>query len=467
MIQIKAPGLRRCLWFTMPKLDLLEKHGLFSARVPRYTSYPPANRFQDNLGQRFQADWLRAVPQGAEVSAYIHIPFCKRLCWFCACRTQGTSSLRPVDAYIDVLLQEIDAARQLVAPNLRLSRLHIGGGTPTILTPALMTRLVTAMTDAFPFAPDHEFSVEIDPTSTAEGILSTLADLGLNRASIGIQDFAPAVQDAIGRHQSFEETHTVVEELRGHGVDSVNFDLLYGLPHQTRASLTSTLAQVQSLGPDRVALYGYAHVPWMSKRQVVIDSDSLPDAPERFQMAELARTRMESSGFTTIGIDHFARPSDGLARAQRKGTLTRNFQGYTDDQSTTLIGFGASAISRFEQGYVHNAVSTLAYSERIKAGGLAGFKGAALTDTDKLIGAMVEGLMCYGAFDPVALSARYPDAHVEIDALCTDLLRDYGDVLHRVDDRLVLDPDYMALSRVIAARVDDFTPEGAQHSLAI
>ena len=251
----------------MEKIDKLRGYGLFDAKVPRYTSYPPANHFADRIGQDNQAHWLRAVPDGSEISIYIHIPFCKRLCWFCACRTQGTKTLRPVDAYVDFLRRELAELRLELPPDVAMSRLHLGGGTPTILSVDTMSLLLGDVFKAFPKAEEFEFSVEIDPTEAAPELLSCLIDHGLNRASLGVQDFAPEVQAAIGRPQSLEQTRTVVEFLRSNGVSALNLDLLYGLPHQTAQTFETTLDAVIGLKTDRLAIYGYAHVPWMSKRR--------------------------------------------------------------------------------------------------------------------------------------------------------------------------------------------------------
>lgn len=446
----------------MDDATLFEKHGLFSARVPRYTSYPPANRFVDEVGLRRQSDWLRAVASDQPISLYIHIPFCKRLCWFCACRTQGTSSSSPVEHYVDHLLTELRSICELLPAGVSMSRLHLGGGTPTILTPDVMNRLLQGVFDAFSKAPGFEFSVEVDPTDAAPAVLDSLVKWGLHRASIGVQDFEEQVQKAIGRDQSVAQTRAVVEHLRAGGVTSTNFDLLYGLPHQTQESLSRTIDAVLGLGPDRLALYGYAHVPWMSKRQVMIDGDALPDARERLQMAAFAAERFQGAGYESLGIDHFALPEDGLARAARTRTLARNFQGYTDDTAQVLVGLGASAISKFPQGFVQNAVSTSAYLQRAETGAPTGFKGYALTDQDRSIAWMVEQLMCFGSI-PLGQAPQDP----LIAELAADILDRFGDVLHQEGDAIVLPAPLMPLARVIAAAMDDYRPVGARHSLAI
>lgn len=451
----------------MSNIDTFRRLGLFDARVPRYTSYPPANHFVSEAGHRNQLDWLGAVSDGSDVSIYIHIPFCKRLCWFCACRTQGTQTMRPVDAYIEVLRKEIRAVRRAMPADVRMSRLHLGGGTPTILSAATMTVLLREVFDAFDPTTDFEFSVEIDPTEAALQLLQTLVDFGLNRASLGVQDFAPKVQEAIGRLQTLEQTQKVITFLRERGVNSLNLDVLYGLPHQTIESFTQTLEHVIALEPDRLAIYGYAHVPWMSKRQVMINEADLPDGLARFALAECADRMFTQNGYQAIGIDHFAKPDDSLARAGAEGRLHRNFQGYTDDQSPTLIGFGASAISKFPQGYAQNAPATFAYQERVETSGFASFKGFEMTPDDALMAKVIEDLMCRFTFDEKSLGEAFPGHHDVIHEMAVALMQKFSDVFFISSTGLQLHPDAYPLVRVIAGYVDKRTTQQTAHSSAI
>ncbi len=451
----------------MTQIDQLRRYGLFDAKVPRYTSYPPANHFAADAGALHQRDWLQAVPQGSEVSLYIHIPFCKRLCWFCACRTQGTKTLRPVDVYVNVLQQEMVQVARLLPPDVRIGRLHLGGGTPTILSPKTMTRLLKGVFDSFQRAEGFEFSVEIDPTEAAPDLLQTLADHGMNRASIGVQDFAPKVQDAIGRAQSFAQTFDCIQILRAAKVHSLNMDLLYGLPHQTRASLVDTLEQVLALQPDRLALYGYAHVPWMSKRQVMIDGTALPSAEARFELTDMAQRMLRLDGFLPIGIDHFARPGDSLAVAAHSGGLRRNFQGYTDDQAEVLIGLGASAISQFPQGYVQNHAATAAYTSVIGQGRLAGARGHVLSDADRLTARMIEQLMCSFAIDAEALAVEFPDQGATVAGAVAALVAAYPDACRSDGTVLQIVDGFAPLVRVMAGHLDHYRAGQMAHSSAI
>ena len=451
----------------MNNMKQLRVSGLFDTNVPRYTSYPPANHFDPEAGSIHHGEWLSAVPDGSSISLYLHIPFCKRLCWFCACRTQGTKSLRPVEAYVENLLEELRLVRGTLQKNITLNRLHLGGGTPTILSPSTMKRLLTHIFDAFGTAEGFEFSVEVDPTEASDDLLRTLADFGMNRASIGVQDFDPRVQEAIGRPQSFAQTAHVVRVLRDAGVKSLNMDLLYGLPFQTKRSLADTLQQVLSLQPDRLALYGYAPVPWMSKRQVMIDATTLPAPEARFALAMLAHDVLVADGFEAVGIDHFARPTDSLATARKAGKLRRNFQGYTDDSSQVLIGLGASSISKFPQGYVQNASATSAYVKHVLNGTLPGMRGYVMTPKDMVNADMIEALMCTFSLDPPALKARHPAQARYIAEQVKTLQTRFPEHFETAGARIWMNAQSHPLVRIFANALDTFSREKNRHSSAI
>jgi oxygen-independent coproporphyrinogen-3 oxidase len=362
----------------------LARLGLFDARVPRYTSYPTAPHFAPEIGPGDFARWIRAIPEGSEISLYLHVPFCRRLCWFCACRTQGTSSDAPVVAYVETLKSEIALLKAHLPRGVSLSRLHWGGGTPTLLSADLMAELARAVFAVAPLAADGEFSVEIDPNEIDDARLDALAAAGMNRASIGVQDFDPIIQKAIGREQSYQLTRDVAERIRARGVASLNADILYGLPFQTGPRISDSVQKLLTLSPDRVALYGYAHVPWMSRRQQMIPSDAMPTPEERLSLFETARQLFLWDGYVEVGIDHFAKPEDGMARALRTGTLRRNFQGYTDDPAPVLIGLGASSISRFPQGFAQNASGTAEHTKAIRDGRFSTHRGHAFRGEDLL-----------------------------------------------------------------------------------
>lgn len=452
----------------MDQVNIFRRYGLFDTKVPRYTSYPPANRFESGAGAMFQRAWLKKVPVDEPISVYVHIPFCRRLCWFCACRTQGTQTLKPVEAYVKTLREEIAALAQNYLPKgLKVARLHLGGGTPTLLSGELMQGLIGEIDSHFEKTSSYEFSVEIDPTEAADEVLDVLSLTGMARASIGVQDFDLNVQKAIGRLQSFEETQAVVTKLRAGGVKSLNIDLLYGLPYQTNETLSATLDQVAALQPDRLALYGYAHVPHMSKRQVMIPSESLPEPEARYELSQLAKEKLLAMGYVALGIDHFALPEDSLTIAAHTGKMGRNFQGYTDDPCETLIGFGASAISKFHQGYLQNAVSTSAYVDRVTSGGLAAHKGFALSTEDRFVAALIDGIMCNGELKPEKLLRDFPEHRGDIKTMMSELIAQFPDFLARDNDHLWVLPEMTAAARLIAAYIDRSLSDEHIHSLAV
>lgn len=445
----------------------LKRLGLFDARVPRYTSYPTAPHFAPGIGPDTFAKWVEAVPEGAQISLYIHVPFCRRLCWFCACRTQGTSSDAPVIAYAEMLAQEIALLRNHLPKGVSLSRLHWGGGTPTLLSPDLMRKLAGQVFDVVPLAKDGEFSVEIDPNEIDDARLDALVASGMNRASIGVQDFDPEIQKAIGREQSYELTKRVVDMIRDRGVKSLNADILYGLPYQTNSRIADSVQKLLTLSPDRVALYGYAHVPWMSRRQQMIPSDKLPTPEERLDLFESARQLFTWDGYTEVGIDHFARPDDGLAVAQAKGDLRRNFQGYTDDRATALIGLGASSISRFPQGFAQNASATAAHTKAIRDGRFSTHRGHVFTGDDLLRARIIEALMCDFSVDRAELERDFNTAPAEIEAMFQAAATTFGDMVTLNADGLSIPPRARPLTRIIARAFDSYDHAAAQHSTAV
>jgi oxygen-independent coproporphyrinogen-3 oxidase len=450
----------------MTQTDRLRELGLFEARVPRYTSYPTAPVFGPDVGAAFQERCLGALDPRRPVSVYLHVPFCERLCWFCACHTQGTRTLTPVERYVAAVEDEIARIAGLVPEGVTMRHLHWGGGTPTILPAGLIGRIEAAIRGAFPLAPNFEFSVETDPTMIDAEKVGALRAAGMTRASIGIQDFAPEVQAAIGRPQSFEMTRDCVAMLRAAGLSSLNTDLVYGLPHQTPARLADTIRQVIALAPDRVALFGYAHVPHMSKRQKLIDAQALPDDEARFHLATLARDMFVEAGFVPVGIDHFGRPGDAMVEAALAGRLRRNFQGYTTDDCETLVGLGASSISRFRQGYVQNAPATAAYQERVGAGQLAGARGHVFMGEDLLRAAAIEQLLCSFRIDQARLVAEFGVAANTLRPIHEHVAQVFGAMVATGPDGIALSDTARPLVRLIARRYDAYDRPAAQYSKA-
>ena len=451
----------------MSNYKQLGKLGLFDARVPRYTSYPTAPQFSDATGQASAKEWLSAIPAGSKVSLYIHIPFCSRLCWFCACRTQGTTSLTPVQAYVETLKKELPLMAANLAEGVELEHLHWGGGTPTLLPPDSIRDLAAEVFKYVPLGKGAQFSVEIDPCEVDDARMDALAEAGMNRASIGVQDFEPEIQKIIGREQSYEITEATVEALRERGIKSLNMDILYGLPHQSVERQADSVNKVLALSPDRVALFGYAHVPWMAKRQKLIPEDALPGPQDRLKLFETARDMFVAGGYNEIGIDHFARPDDGLSKAQRAGTMQRNFQGYTEDSNPILIGVGASAISKYPQGYAQNNPSTSGYQETVRGGDLSTTRGHRFNDDDLIRGRLIEALMCDFAisFADVARQLGQPiDRLLSITASLPDK---FPDMLAVSKDRLEILDHARPLTRMIAREIDAYAVSQSGHSHAV
>jgi oxygen-independent coproporphyrinogen III oxidase len=441
----------------------------YSKPVPRYTSYPTAPHFHTGVDRVTYAEWLRLVPRDTDLSLYVHVPFCDRLCWFCGCHTKQVARYDPIAAYIPVVMREIEAVAKLLDGQGRVTALHLGGGSPSMLRRADLFRLSALIRQNFTVARDFEFSIEVDPNDMVPERYDDLAEAGVTRVSIGVQDFDPEVQRAINRLQSFEQTAAVVEGMRARGVGSVNLDVLYGLPHQTLEGLERTVAQSLSLRPDRLALFGYAHVPWMKTHQRMIPDAALPGIIERFSQSAMAASAIRDAGYEAIGIDHFALPSDKLAQSARGKSLRRNFQGYTTDAAPALIGFGASAIGSLPQGYVQNHVPTGEYVRQVNEHGLAAVRGVALTQEDRMRRWVIERLMCDFAVPLEELMDRFGPA---AEAVAAEMLgvafEDSDGLVDFTGDSFTMTEKGRPFVRSIAAAFDSYLAAGkARHSLAV
>lgn len=377
--------------------DLAIQYG--QDRLPRYTSYPTAPHFSPSVGEAGYQSWLQSLGGRQPASLYLHVPFCRSMCWYCGCHTSVTKRDDPIEIYTGGLRKEAHLVANTIGERRPISHIHFGGGTPTIMTAEAFADLVDALRQSFSVLPDAEIAVEIDPRTLTEPMTEALGHCGVNRASLGVQSFDPAVQRAINRLQSFEQTASSVERLHRAGVGRLNFDLLYGLPLQTVESCLDTVAKCVELRPDRFSVFGYAHIPSFKKHQRKIAEDALPDSLERHRQSETIAEALLDAGYERIGFDHFALPGDKLAVAKREGKLRRNFQGYTDDAADTLIGLGASAIGRMPQGFVQNVVATRDYLARISEGRLATAKGYAFTEDDRFRADIIERIMCDMAVD--------------------------------------------------------------------
>jgi oxygen-independent coproporphyrinogen-3 oxidase len=365
---------------------------LAERNVPRYTSYPTAPHFTASVGPDTYSDWLSALPSDARVSLYIHVPFCVELCHYCGCNTRAVRKREPIDAYAERLLEEIALLSRVSAR--KLTHLHWGGGTPSILGPAWLETIASILASRFDLSELKEHAIELDPRRIDRSLVRALKTIGVNRASLGVQDVSPHVQQAIGRIQPFEMVERAAGWLRDAGIVNLNVDLMYGLPAQTVRDVARSAELAASLGAQRMALFGYAHVPWFKPHQRLIDETALAGAAARLEQAQVAAETLTSFGYQTIGLDHFALPDDELAVAAREGRLHRNFQGYTTDEADALIGLGASAIGKLPQGFVQNAPDLGGYSRAMQAGRFATVKGLALSDDDRRRAAIIERLMC-------------------------------------------------------------------------
>jgi oxygen-independent coproporphyrinogen-3 oxidase len=391
------------------------------------------------------------------------------MCWYCGCNMKLAARYSPVAIYVQHLLAEIELIAAALPGRIPVAHLHFGGGTPTVLEPEDLAAVMARLATRFELLPDAEIAIESDPRTLTEAMISQIGQLGFNRASFGVQEFDPQVQAAINRIQPPEMVERATRGLRAAGVPNINFDLIYGLPRQTTTALCRTVEQCLAMKPDRIALFGYAHVPWVAKNQRLIDEATLPAAAERAEQARAAAALLVASGYIRIGIDHFARPDDSLAIAAAEGRLHRNFQGYTSDTAETLIGIGATAIGRTPQGYVQNASETGAWSRAVSAGKFPVARGHALTGQDLLRARVIERIMCDGSVDLAAAGQTlgffddwYTEEIPELLQMQEDRLLSYA------SGKLSLAPDAAALARVVASVFDTYLRDStARHSVAV
>ncbi len=379
----------------------------FSARVPRYTSYPTAPHFGAEVDAGCYRAWLERLDPAAELSLYLHVPFCRRMCWYCGCNMRVVARYDPIATYTQTLIREIRLVTAALPQRMRVRHIHWGGGTPTALSGDDMLRIDETLREHFDVVDGAEIAVELDPRTFTPASAAALGRMGCTRASLGVQELDETVQAAINRVQPLSMIEGSLDLLHENGVKAINFDLMYGLPYQTASALKATVEQSVTLKPDRIALFGYAHVPWMAKNQRMIPEEALPTPLMRFEQSKVAGDALVEQSYERIGLDHFALPGDGLAIAAHEGRLRRNFQGYTDDNAPTLIAFGASSISALPEGYAQNIVETGAYARAVLAGTLPIAKGIALSGEDRLRAAIIERLMCDMEVDLNAVAGRF------------------------------------------------------------
>jgi oxygen-independent coproporphyrinogen-3 oxidase len=437
--------------------------------VPRYTSYPTAPHFRPGFPEAVYRGWLAGLDPAAPVSLYLHVPFCRQICWYCGCNMKLAARYEPVADYLEALLAEIELVAAALPARMTVGHLHWGGGTPTVLAADDLARAMERLRACFELAPGAELAIESDPRTLTPEMARMVGRLGFTRASFGVQEFDPAVQAAINRVQPPEMVAEAVGALRAAGVGGINFDLIYGLPVQTAAMLLATIEACHAMAPDRIALFGYAHVPWMAKNQRMIPEAALPDAAARADMAARAAAALEGVGYVPIGLDHFALPGDALARAARTGRVRRNFQGYTTDDAPALIGLGVTAIGRTPWGFVQNIAETGAWARAVRAGQLPIARGLALDDGDRLRGQVIERLLCDGTVDTAALGAGFALGPGWCDDELARLAEFAADGLVSIDDgRVVLTAAGRPLARVVASVFDRYLAAStARHSVAV
>jgi oxygen-independent coproporphyrinogen-3 oxidase len=437
--------------------------------VPRYTSYPTVPHFSDAVGASDYAAQLEQLDPSDPISLYLHVPFCRQLCWYCGCNMKLATREAPLAQYAATLRREIELVASMVPGRLKISHLHWGGGTPTALVPDDLAGVMDVVRKHFDITDGAELAIESDPRTLTAEMTARIGALGFNRASFGVQEFDPKVQKAINRIQPPDMVARSVDALRNAGVEGINFDLIYGLPHQSVATLLETIRLCVDMTPDRIALFGYAHVPWMAKKQRLIDEAALPGAAERLAQAQAAASDLTQAGYIALGLDHFARPGDALSLAANQGKLRRNFQGYTTDQAQTMLGVGATSIGRTPSSFMQNIVETGAWSRAVEAGTLPVMKGCLLDTDDKLRGFVIEQIMCHGAVDLVAAGRQFGRGPVWFDDAAEALAEFRRDGLIEFDStHLRVTQLGMPVIRVIASVFDTYLAGNqARHAIAV
>lgn len=398
-------------------IELLQK---YSKPGPRYTSYPTAPYFHAGFDEAAWIEELSTTRNSQRgLSLYVHIPFCDTLCYYCGCNMVATRDYAKTQPYLDTLEREMARTAALVDPRRPVRQLHWGGGTPTYLHPDDLERLMAMIRRHFALAPDAEVGCEIDPRELTRQHLETLRRLGFNRVSFGVQDMDPAVQQAVNRIQPESLIQQVYDWSRELGFSSVNMDLIVGLPKQTVESFGRTLDRVVAWSPDRLAVFAYAHVPWLKKHQRLIEESDLPDFPTRLALQQAVHEKLGAAGYINIGMDHFAKPEDEMVRAQQNKTLWRNFQGYTTHKDCDILAFGVSSISQTETVYMQNEKNLKRYQERVAATGLAVERGLRLTRDDQIRREAITRVMCDLELDGTAFGREWD---IDFDAYFADAL---------------------------------------------
>jgi oxygen-independent coproporphyrinogen III oxidase len=445
-------------------LDLVRK---YNQPGPRYTSYPPATRFAPTVAREVFLDRIRETntTNARDLSLYFHLPFCRSLCWYCGCNTIITTQQKKSAAYLRLMDSEMQVMRGYLNGDRKVVQLHFGGGTPTFLLPDELRELGAMIRRRFNIAPDAEFGVEIDPRRLSEDHIKALREIGVNRVSIGVQDHNPQVQLAIHRIQPREVTEQAIIWARNAGIQMVNIDLIYGLPHQTPESFEQTLNEVIALNPDRLAVFSYAHVPWIKPSQKILETENLPDAETKLQLLKLTIEKLTGNGFEYIGMDHFAKPNDELTIAQKNKTLQRNFQGYSTGGNTDIYSFGISSISQAADAYWQNFKDINLYSDALSRGEAPIERGYILTSEDLIRRKTIMRLMCDLELDYSPLSSQVGVSiphHFASEIASLDDLEADG-LVQRFASGLKITNAGRLFIRNVAMRFDAYLPRQAEH----
>lgn len=441
--------------------------------VPRYTSYPPATIFKSEFPIATHAEWVETLPEKSNLSLYVHIPFCPKLCHYCGCFTHITARYAPVEDYVHLLRREIASMGRTMGNKHIVTHLHFGGGSPTMLSDADFKLLMDTFREFFTFSEDAEIAVEVDPRHMTEQLAKTYALCGVNRISLGVQDFDDKVMETVGRIQPFDVVYQAVGHLRDAGITDFNLDFIYGLPYQTIRSLTRSMDYALLLKPNRVALYGYAHVPWKKKNMRLIPDESLPDNALRYDLFTAGATTLEEAGFKAIGIDHFVKETDDMAKAQQDGTLGRNFQGYTNIAPDALIGFGISAISQYPQGFAQNTTAMHDYEDAVLHKGIAPIsKGYAFQGEDNARKEIIDSLMCDLQANIHDIWTKHSRPLDDLEIIKENLKPYIHDGLMTLDSlgTLIINPKARQAVRIIASTFDEYLPAPDvthRHSMAV
>jgi len=439
------------------------------AEVPRYTSYPTAAQFSEAVSADTYLHWLKALDRFRPASLYVHVPFCEKLCWYCGCHMSVPNTYDRVAEYVGLLEREIELLSGALSGGTSLNHLHFGGGSPSMLKPEDFLRLMVAINRVFSFTDTAEKAMEADPRTLSQAMCEALAEGGINRVSLGVQDITPKVQKAINRIQPPELVEKAVENLHAAGITALNIDILYGLPYQTIDDVRKSVTFAVGLGASRLSVFGYAHVPWFKKHQKMIAEEALPGVQERFAMAEAAEDVLKDLGYVAVGLDHFAKADDPLAQHLMDGRLKRNFQGYTTDDATAMLPLGVSSIGVMPAGYMQNARDIGTYRKALGSGQLPIIRGVVTSADDRLRRDVIERIMCDHRADIGALcrSHGYPEGALDNCFARVDELASEGLVI-RNSRQIEMTDQGRRFVRHLAASFDEyFKPSPARHSLAV